>query len=155
MLDEYELFGLPIFKPHPFSSPPEEGRNDKASKYSFRRRPWLVRGRETTCERNNPRRLLQLTPGILAMRFARGETPGRAISISCRRPAVQILCFSCFGADASANGVYIACGEIWIGKGRERWDATRQLGYLASARTPQRTLFLSRVGVLTAHVTIT
>jgi len=29
------LFGLPIFNPHPFSSPPEEGRNDRLANTDF------------------------------------------------------------------------------------------------------------------------
>ncbi len=110
VLDEYQLFGLPIFNPHPFSSPPEEGRNDRAIKYRFRCRPWLVRGRETTCERNNPRRLLQLTPGILAMRF-------------------------CPRRDAGASNTHLLPAS-------RRADSFVSL---ASARTPQRTVFILHV----------
>ena len=51
ILDEYQLFGLPFFNPHPFSSPPEEGMNNRAIRYRFRRSPWLTRGQETTFDR--------------------------------------------------------------------------------------------------------
>ena len=35
MFDEYPMFGLILFNAHPFSSPPVEGRNDRASKCGF------------------------------------------------------------------------------------------------------------------------
>ena len=83
MLDEYELFGLPLFNPHPFSSPPEEGRNDRLANTDFAvDHGWYVVGR----------------PRLNGVNISPAGVP----------PCRFIRCF-CLSADGLANIFLISC----------------------------------------------